>query len=360
MSAGRKRSSVMNLFGAKKKKKAKKGTKKNDTPSRRLARRVALVLFGAWAMLCGIGGCFVSHPLPWLQEKYAAWPSFVTGPLSYFGDRTILVTDGLGLTGHDAVYDPDDAAPSGAVFYAGAPRRRSDPAPADIRVLDRGEFAVGYSPSLGHPVWAAYHIPVRAAFEVGKRPAFRKDPEVTACPRADVYTKTGYDRGHMVPNHAIVTRFGAEMQKKTFYMTNVSPQSPSLNRGPWRFLERAAADLWTRAYGEIWVMVGTLPGAGLRLADGAVDVPSAFWQIIAAQTEEGLRILCFRIPQKIPYGAFPVHNIVTLAELEKETGLEFFPDMPEFLKRPVSTDLPTRLWPVKWYDIIRLCWLRLY
>ena len=88
----------------------------------------------------------------------------------------------------------------------------------DITVLDRGEFKVGWSPRLQHPVWVAYHVPAERRFPDGTRPNFTKDRSAAASPAAGDYSKTGYDRGHMAPNHAIVARFGEEAQKhiKTF------------------------------------------------------------------------------------------------------------------------------------------------
>ena len=43
----------------------------------------------------------------------------------------------------------------------------------------------------------------------------------------------------MAPNFAIATRYGEEMQRQTFKMSNISPQSPALNRGVWRDVRRA-------------------------------------------------------------------------------------------------------------------------
>ena len=35
-------------------------------------------------------------------------------------------------------------------------------------------------------------------------------------------------------------------------------------------------------------------------------------------------------------------------------GLEFFPEMPSFLKRPLQADRPTRLWPIRFRDILKM------
>ena len=336
-----------------------KGKKKPPTSRlRKAARILTFVILIALVTLCVVGDWYVHHSADWLAERQ----SFLSAPLVYFGDRTAFLTDAFGWTGHDAVYDSDDPVPSGQVFFAGQPQRVGAPAPADIAVLQRGEFALGWSPSLKRPVWAAYHVPREARFELGKRPNFSKDRNVASAPSPTAYTGSRYDRGHMVPNHAIVTRFGPDEQRKTFLMTNIAPQAPSLNRGPWREMERRIADLWTARYGEIWVIVGALPGSSATaretIADGNIDVPERYYMIAVAQSEDGVRALAVLLPQTADRWAFPVHNIVTIDELEKLSGLEFFPEMPSFLKRPLQADLPTRLWPIRFRDILKLILLR--
>lgn len=336
----------------------KRRGKRNVGPVARFFRRLAFSSIAVLALLSLAGGWFVSHPAQWLSDKRDDWPHFVTTALFYFGDRAVMLTDGLGLTGHDAVYDFDEPPPSNSVLFAGMPVRTGGPAPDDVRIVDRGDFIIGWSPSLRHPLWVAYHVPAEKAYEAGKRPGFRADPAISGSPAATWYKGSGYDRGHMAPNYAIATRFGTDAQKKTFYMSNIAPQRPGLNRGPWREMEHRIADLWTAKYGEIWVIVGCVPGDEETRLESGVDAPKAFWQVIVAQTAEGVRALAVYMPQNIPYSAFPVHNIVTIDELERRTGLDFFPDLPDFLEKPLEADLPTRLWPVRFIDVFRLILLR--
>ena len=332
------------------------GKKKPMGKARRVAWIASIALALAAVACCAVGDWFVHHPREWLEEHRA----FYTAPLWYFGNRTAFVTDAIGWTGHDAVYDFDEPAPTNEVFFAGAPERTGAPAPSDIVTLHRGEFAIGWSPSLRHPVWAAYHVVKDARFDALKRPNFQKDRSVASSPAANDYARSGYDRGHLVPNRAIVTRYGPDEQEKTFLMTNIAPQRPALNRGPWREMEQRISDLWTARYGEIWVVVGTVSPAAERktLEHASINVPTQFYMLIAAQDDDGVRALAVMLPQTAEVSDFPVHNIVTINELEAATGLRFFPDMPKFLARPLKADRPTRLWPVRLRDIVKLILLR--
>ena len=332
-----------------------KRKKKSRSKSRRLALKFGTVLFVILALLGAAGDWFVHHPRTWIAEQ----PKLIAATLLWFGNPVADITDALDWTGYDTVAEYDEEAPSGAVTFAGAPVRTGAPAPSDIRVLDRGEFLIGWSDTLKHPVWCAYHVLRDATHENADRPGFTKDKSVPLAPAPDAYTKSGYDRGHMVPNHAIVTRYGQDAQKKTFRMSNIAPQSPALNRGVWRDVEHRIADLWTARYGEIWVIVGCIsPHRGETLSGSNVDVPESYYQVIIAQEGMDVRVLALLFDQSVDWKAWAARHIVTIDELEELSGLDFFPELPSFIQQPIEADRPNRLWPIRPQDIFRQIALR--
>ena len=335
----------------------KRGKKGKRTASRRLALKLGVVFAAGLALWGAAGEWYVHHSWKWLAHKHETWPRAVTLPLEWMGNPVADITDGLGWTGHDAIYEYDEEAPAGEVFFAGAPRRTGSPAPLDVTILDRGHFKIGWSNTLRHPLWCAYHVKRDCSFELGKRPGFTKDRAVSAAPRPDDYTKSGYDRGHMVPNYAIATRYGEEFQRLTFMMSNIAPQSPALNRGVWRDLEHRIAELWTARYGEIWVIVGCIPSKTGEKFNG-IDVPSAYYQVILAQEGMDVRAMAVLFPKNIPWSAWAARSLITIDDLEEKTGLDFNPDMPQFLQDPLESELPSRLWPVRFRDILRQILIR--
>ena len=78
-------------------------------------------------------------------------------------------------------------------------------------------------------------------------------PEFAAKP-AD-YQSAGYDVGHCAAagNHAA----SAEQLKATFTPANAAPQTPALNRGPWRALETYLRGVGERTRG-VWVVTAPL------------------------------------------------------------------------------------------------------
>lgn len=335
----------------KKKKNRKKSGKKT---TKRLALAAALsflvliVLWG-WASLW-----FVHHSRKWVDSKCSTLPAIFTVPLKTFGEPLADLTDSIGLTGHDAVYEYDTEAPADQVLFAGAPKRLGYPAPDDIVTIDKGQFIVGWSPSLRHPVWCAYHVPKLAPYWINERPSFQKDKYVDSSPPPASYARSGYDRGHMVPNYAISSRFGKAAQTKTFLTSNIAPQSPSLNRGVWREVEKRIASYWSGRFDDVWIVVGAIdmPGEGDTINGTGIEIPESFYQVIVAQSGMDVYALAVLFGQNAKSGTWPREGIISIDELETLSGLDFLPDLPDFIQDPIEAELPTRLWPVGFFKAL--------
>ena len=339
---------------------ARRKKRKKASAARRIALFALVVLVGGYAVLAATAVWFVHHPREWIKQKEESLPGFLVSALLWNGNWLGDITDALDITGTDSVYEYDEEAPSGSVFFAGAPKRTGDVQPADIKVLDRGEFAVGWSPSLRRPVWCAYHVTPDVMYQSCQRPGFAKDKEAANSPSPGDYTHSGYDRGHMVPNHAIESRYGTDDQKKTFLMSNIAPQTPALNQGVWRNVEHRIADFWPAKYGEIWVIVGTIPNRrGETLSGTDIEIPGRFYQVIVAQEGMDVRALAVVFDQHVPWREWAARNIVSIDELEEEAGLDFLPDLPKFIQNPLEAETPSRLWPIRARDVFRLILLNL-
>lgn len=270
--------------------------------------------------------------------------------LEALGALTADGTDCIGLTGHDvyipytAAVDESNPLPFGVpeVVDAGC-------APADIQVLRRRGYWVGFSPSLGYPVWAAYALPAKKVLEYPPaRPPFAQDREVPGSPAPDAYTRSGYDRGHMAPNYAIATRYGRKAQRETFLMTNIAPQKPKLNRGPWRMLEQRVADDLSSIGDTLWVIVCAVPDkSGARLRQGRVRIPKGFAMIIAAVHKQRLRVIGVYMPQGTAESKRPRYCFRSVRELEQLSGLNFFSALPQESQDWLETHEANRFW-AKW------------
>jgi DNA/RNA endonuclease G (NUC1) len=69
---------------------------------------------------------------------------------------------------------------------------------------------------------------------------FKNDLKIVTATTAD-YTRSGYDKGHMANSEDFASN--CELDELTFRYYNCAPQTPELNRGPWRILESKIRDL---------------------------------------------------------------------------------------------------------------------
>lgn len=230
------------------------------------------------------------------------------------------------------------------LIYGGAPRALTETA-ANRLLTNRG-YAVGYSETRANPLWAAYRVPDLARIpEAPKRPEkFEVDRRTAARIGPDAYSGSGYDRGHLAPNYAIATRYGAAAQRETFLMSNIAPQRHALNAGLWQELERRIATSWPARYGEVWVLTGPVFGPQPAKLKGGIEVPEAFFKIVIDENEGRLRTLAFIVPQETPADADPARFLTTIAEIQRRTGLDFLAELDDSAEQAVEAARAEKVW----------------
>ncbi|HEU5089739.1 MAG TPA: DNA/RNA non-specific endonuclease, partial [Roseiflexaceae bacterium] len=185
--------------------------------------------------------------------------------------------------------------PSGAV---------TDPTYEDNYLIERAQYALAYRRADGIPRWVSWHL---AAADIGPAPrcdCFTADTSLPSGWNRVVsgdYTNSGYDRGHMTPSE---DRTATDADNAaTFLMTNIVPQTPANNRGPWAYLERDSRIL-AQAGNELAIISGPVGTLG-TLAGGTVRVPAATWKGVLvlpagaynpAKVTTATRVIAIRTP----------------------------------------------------------------
>ncbi|WP_404296136.1 DNA/RNA non-specific endonuclease [Halomonas sp.] len=241
------------------------------------------------------------------------------------------------------------------LVWMGVPEWQSPTLPSLHRVLRNEGFLVGWSDVRVNPLWVSYQLRAVEDPSAGPRPGFRKDWRTLWPVGTDHYAGSGYDRGHMAPNYAIAAVHGREAQLDTFYMSNMSPQRPDLNRRLWQRLEEVVIDRFVPRFGEVQVITG--PVFPERFFDnvfnrvGLVEVPEAFYKIIAVPGDKP-RVLAFLMPQEVlgdePLDAY----LVSVDEIEGLTGLNFFPRLPDVVAEALEGEVITQGWALE--EVARL------
>ena len=217
------------------------------------------------------------------------------------------------------------------------------PGPADT-IIDRPGYALGYIEAHEQPAWVIYRLTAEELrTKVSSRSDdFRADPDIqtrSATP-AD-YKKSGFDRGHMAP--AADMAHSARTMSDSFYMSNICPQRPECNRKIWKDLENQVRK-FALAEQDVYIVTGPILPKKTTLTIGAnqVSVPDAFYKIIYDQSPPR-KMLAFIVPNagsSAPLQSF----IVTVDMVEAETGLDFFPLLPQPLQEELESTIDVNAW----------------
>lgn len=136
-----------------------------------------------------------------------------------------------GITsGPDA--QPDTGDNSNSLF--GNPSNATALTP-DNYLLDQRYYVQSYSASRSTPNWVSWHLDASTFTGVAKRldnfAAFTGVPAGAFAVQSTSYQNSGFDRGHNVPSGDRTSSVDAN--SATFLMTNMIPQAPQNNQGPW-------------------------------------------------------------------------------------------------------------------------------
>lgn len=214
-----------------------------------------------------------------------------------------------------------------------------------VKILNNPGFTVGYSDSMRNPLWVQYRLFDVKSFKRGKRPdRFKTDNRTSAKVSHDDYTGSGYDRGHMAPNFGIATRYGRKGQLATFYMSNIIPQNPYVNRNVWKEIEMLTAKKYGRFLGEVLVITGPVFGqTPLRLESG-VPVPEAYYKIILDHDNAQLRALAFLIRSN-SHGTRRLKTaLVSIDKIEQLTEIDFCETLSRQDERLLESSPAKHLW----------------
>lgn len=146
------------------------------------------------------------------------------------------------------------------------------------------------------------------------------------------------DRGHLAPLSAFTgTKYAAD----TNYLSNIAPQSSTLNQVIWQMLEQKIEAM--AASGKIvYVTTGPLyerkmPPLPFPMAKH--KVPSGFWKIVfvpEGDNIDSVKTASFIFDQNTPKTDKVIDHITTIDEIESRTGLDFLRDLPDDKEKEIE------------------------
>lgn len=210
-------------------------------------------------------------------------------------------------------------------------------------VIKHSNYILSYNETYEQAEWVAYELTVAETNKtVDRADRFRADKTVsTASATLADYKGSGYDRGHLAP--AADMGFNSTAMSESFYMSNMSPQTPSFNRGVWKKLESKVRN-WASEYGKIYVVTaGVLSNDLPTIGANSVSIPKYYYKIILKGKGEHRKMIAFLLKNEKsnePLSSF----VVSTNEIEKLTGIDFFPQLPDEFEEKLESTINLSNW----------------
>ncbi|MGZ5545382.1 MAG: DNA/RNA non-specific endonuclease, partial [Limisphaerales bacterium] len=212
----------------------------------------------------------------------------------------------------------------------------TDPNNHSHYLIQRTVEAIDYSDSNGEPNWSSWDLTAADIGSSGRSSSFFTDstlPSGFYHVTSSDYTSSGYDRGHNCPS--------ADRTDNTtdndlvFYMSNIMPQAPDNNQGPWEALETYCRTL-AQSGNELLIICGPSLFSGSRIQpSGKAAIPGYTWKIIVvvpsgsgsaiSRINSSTRVITVKMPnvQGIRSVNWTNYN-TTPNQIQADTGYTFF------------------------------------
>jgi endonuclease G, mitochondrial len=226
--------------------------------------------------------------------------------------------------------------PSGAVANSGFPSNY---------LMQKPQYSQSYHRDHGIPNWVSWHLGALDLGSSDRCDCFKSD---TSLPSGwyrvttSSYTGSGYDRGHMCPS-ADRTATSAD-NSATFYMSNIVPQTPDNNQGPWAALEDYCRSLVASGK-ELYIISGGDLSKG-TIDSGRVQIPKFTWKVIMVLPEgssdlsrvtTSTRLIAVDIPNDpgIRSNNWKTYR-TSVDQIESWTGYNFFSAVPASIQSVIE------------------------
>ena len=197
-------------------------------------------------------------------------------------------------------------------------------------IVDRPGYALGYSEEHEQALWVIYKL---TADEVKNKKArrtddFRSDPAIPGgSAEPEDYKRSFFDRGHLAP--AADMSFSLQAMSESFYMSNMSPQRPELNRGIWKDLEEKVRD-YALANDALYVVTGPIfnpEKQRVTIGKNQVTVPEKYFKVLLATDSRSPKAIGFIIDNRSDGSKKLADYAVSVNAVESITGLDFFSEL---------------------------------
>ena len=260
---------------------------------------------------------------------------------------SVTVVSGCQRVGQASVPSvTDEKTPCAHLVVAGFPQYGIEQ--TQNRFVCHQGYALAYNTQSKTPMWVVEHLTAEhlKTKNATRENDFRPDPDLPDRQEASLesYRRSGFDRGHMAPAEDF--RGSVSQMSESFFLSNMVPQNPENNRGIWADLEKNVRG-WAVQRGDLYVITGPIfyggkPMGWIGRAPSQVAVPTYLYKIILDRHRR--QIIAFVVPNQPAPVSQLSHYVVKLSDVERLTGLNFFPQLNPEQKQALSYQVPDGSW----------------
>jgi endonuclease G, mitochondrial len=210
------------------------------------------------------------------------------------------------------------------------------------QVVKHTYYSLSYSEENEQANWVFYRLtPNFLNSAIERTDDFRADPAVsTGSATLNDYKGSGYDRGHLCP--AADMKLNDVSISESFFLSNMSPQDASFNRGIWSSLE-SLVRTWCVAEDTIYVATGPFFKDNIgSIGTNRVTVPGYYYKAILDMTGDK-KMIALVLPNA--KSSSPIESyIISVDSLEILTGIDFFPGLPDQIEDLLEKESDKTKW----------------
>ncbi|HKG45456.1 MAG TPA: DNA/RNA non-specific endonuclease [Pyrinomonadaceae bacterium] len=223
-------------------------------------------------------------------------------------------------------------------------------------LMEKPSFSLSYNRDKGTPNWVSWHLENDWTGNLPRTDTFRADPAVSPDwyrVQSTDYFASGFDRGHMTPNADRDNPASIPLNQETFLMSNMVPQAPDNNQGPWADLESFLRTLLPG--NEVYIVAGPAGVGGVgnngpadTIANGHVTVPAYTWKVAlvipfgdddVSRVSAATRTIAVIMPNQNSINTDWHTYLTTVDAVETLTGYDFFENVPDIVENSIEAGI---------------------
>ena len=230
-------------------------------------------------------------------------------------------------------------------IYVASAQREQDLSPKGEydKIVAHSHYKLSYAEAHEQAEWVMYTLQGSGLNpSIGRTDNFRPDPGVsTGTAKLSDYRGSGFDRGHLAP--AADMKYTNTSMSESFFMSNMSPQTPSFNRQIWRKIESQFRN-WGHEYGKIIIVTGPVLNGDYSgsIGSSGVTVPKYYYKVAIDPNnlERNIAVLIENKGSSANLQSF----VVSIDYLESLTGIDFFYKLDDALEIQIESTTHINLW----------------